>query len=89
MSSNTRGKGASGVEVTDISLNGIWVLAHGEKLFLSYEMFPWFKGATAESILNVEEPAPGHYHWPDLDVDLGIETMRNPERFPLTYTADA
>ena len=89
MSSKTRGKGTSGIEVTDISPNGIWVLAQGEELFLSYETFPWFKRATVESILNVQEPTPGSYHWPDLDVDLGIESMRNPERFPLTYTERA
>jgi hypothetical protein len=34
-----------------------------------------------EAILNVEEPTPGHYHWPDLDVGLGIESMRIPSGF--------
>jgi hypothetical protein len=27
---------------------------------------------------------PGHYHWPDLDVDLTLAIIRNPGRFPLT-----
>jgi hypothetical protein len=26
---------------------------------------------------------PGHFHWPDLDVDLSLQIIRNPERFPL------
>ena len=34
-------------------------------------------------ILNIEEQAPGHYHWPDLDVDLTDEIILHPERFPL------
>jgi hypothetical protein len=34
-------------------------------------------------ILNVEEPTPGHYRWPDLDVDLSLQIIRNPKRFPL------
>lgn len=89
MSSKTRGKGTSGIEVTDIAPSGIWVLAEGEELFLPYETFPWFRRGTVEAILNVEEPSPGHYQWPDLDIDLGIESMRNPERFPLTSRADA
>jgi hypothetical protein len=36
-------------------------------------------------ILNVEEPTPRHYHWPDLDVDLSLQMIRNPERFPLVF----
>jgi hypothetical protein len=89
MRSKTRGNDISGIEVTNIAPNGIWVLARGEELLLPYETFPWFKRATVEAILNVEEPTPGHFHWPDLDIDLGLESMRHPERFPLTYTEEA
>jgi len=32
---------------------------------------------------NVEEPMPGHFYWPNLDVDLSIESIEHPERFPL------
>jgi hypothetical protein len=38
-----------------------------------------------EAVLNVEEQSPGHYYWPDLDVDLGLDSMRNPEEYPLTF----
>ena len=89
MSSKSRGNDTSGIEVTDISPNGIWILARDEELFLPYKMFPWFKRGTVEAILNVEEPTPGHYHWPDLDIDLGLESMRNPERFPRKHTEEA
>jgi hypothetical protein len=89
MRSPPHGTVISEIEVTDISSRGIWVVAHGEKLFLSYEHFPWFKRATVETISNVEEPSPGHFHWPDLDIDLGIETMRDPERFPLMFDTSA
>ncbi len=50
---------------------------------MSYGDFPWFKDASVAGILNVEQPRPGHFHWPDLDVDLGIEAMEDPGRFPL------
>ena len=42
-----------------------------------------FKDAPVGKILNVEEPTPGHFYWPELDVDLGIESIEHPERFPL------
>ena len=83
MSSRTLGKNAPQVEVTNISSNGIWLWAKGKELFLAYEDFPWFKDASVKKILNVEEPSPNHFYWPDLDVDLTTEIIEHPDRFPL------
>ena len=77
------GKNTSAVEVSHVSSHGLWILVGERELFLSYEDFPWFLDAPLKSILNVEEQTPGHLYWPDLDVDLGIETIEHPERFPL------
>jgi hypothetical protein len=71
------------VEVTNVSPHGIWLLSREKELFIPYKEFPWFKDAPISKILNVEEPTPGHFYWPDLDVDLGIESIEHPERFPL------
>ncbi len=51
-------------------------------------MFPRFRDAPARYILHVEEPRPGHYHWPDLNVDLSLKIIRNPEHYPLTAKAE-
>ena len=83
MNSPMPGKTTSELEVTNISSHGIWLFNNGEEFFLSYQDFPWFKKAPVGKILHVEEPSPGHYYWPDLDIDLGIETIKHPERFPL------
>jgi hypothetical protein len=48
-----------------------------------FDDFPWFQDASVDALSRIEEPAPGHFYWPDLDVDLGLETIRHPERFPL------
>jgi hypothetical protein len=53
-------------------------------MFLSYEDFPWFMDVSVGKILNVEEPHPNHFYWPDLDVDLTAEIIEHPERYPLT-----
>ena len=71
------------VEVTNVSAHGLWLLAHDKELFMSYEDFPWFKNQTIESILNVEEQSTNHFYWPDIDVDLSLESIEHPERFPL------
>ena len=83
MNSEQLGKIASEVEVTNISTHGIWLLVGERELFLSYEDFPWFKEVPIGNILQVEQPTPGHFYWPDLDVDLSIESIEHPERFPL------
>ena len=71
------------VEVTHISGNGVWMLVGDKEMFMSYDDFPWFKDAPVGKILNVEEPFPGHFYWPDLDIDLTNEIIEHPERFPL------
>ena len=83
MNSQALGKNTLVVEVTNISTHGIWLLARDKELFIPYEEFPWFKNAPVGKILNVEEPTVGHFYWPELDVDLGIESIEHPERFPL------
>jgi len=83
MSSKPLGKSTSEVEVTNINKHGIWLLAGDREMFMPYEDFPWFKDVPVRKILNVEEPSPGHFYWPDLDVDLGVESIEHPDRFPL------
>ena len=70
-------------EITNISNHGIWLLSNDRELFLSYDDFPWFKDVSVGKILKVEEPTSGHFYWPDLDIDIGIETIEDPEKFPL------
>ena len=83
MSSLAHGLSTSDVEVTNITTHGIWILAHNRELFVSYEDFPWFKNQTVKSIVTIEEHSPGHFYWPDIDVDLTEEIIEHPERFPL------
>jgi hypothetical protein len=77
------GATTSTIEVTNISKHGLWLFTAEGEHFLSFDDFPWFRDAPVNRILNVEEQSPGHYHWPDLDVDLSLQIIRNPARFPL------
>jgi hypothetical protein len=83
MSSSEHGTPSSGPEVSSISSHGFWLLAGGGEYFLSFKDFPWFKEAPVGKILNIEEASPGHFHWPDLDVDLSLDIIQEPERYPL------
>lgn len=83
MKSETLGTSTSEIEVTQISKHGIWLLLHEKEQFLSFENFPWFKDASVSAIQNVELLNENHLYWPDLDIDLSVESIDYPDRFPL------
>ena len=77
------GKPTSGVEVTNVSANGLWILCNGKESFLPYDDFPWFRNAAIGDVLNVREVRPGHLRWPQLDIDLDIKSIEDHDRYPL------
>ena len=77
------GAATSELEVTNISQHGFWLLLDGRELFLPFADFPWFKQAPVEAIVKVERPSPQHIYWPELDVDLSVDSIEHPERYPL------
>ena len=79
----------SAVEVTNISQHGFWLLTAAGERFLPFNEFPWFRNASVGQILNVEEPTPGHFYWPDLDVDLSMKIIEEPQKYPLKAAASA
>ena len=83
MTSKPLGKSTSEVEIQNISKHGIWIWVKGEEFFLSQDKFPWFKNATVDQISNVELLHGMHLHWPDLDVDLELDSIKHPEKYPL------
>ncbi|TFH49047.1 MAG: DUF2442 domain-containing protein, partial [Lysobacterales bacterium] len=53
--------------------------------FLPFPDFPWFRNATVDQILRVELHHGDHLRWPELDVDLCLDSIENPESYPLVY----
>jgi len=76
-------KRTSVVEVGNVSTHGLWLLLADRELFLPFDKFPWFRDAPISHLMRVELVSPGHLYWPDLDVDLAVESIEHPERFPL------
>ena len=77
------GTTTSTAEVTNISQHGFWILLDDQELLLPFDEFPWFRDATVDAILSVERPHAQHLHWPALDVDLSVDSIEHPERYPL------
>jgi Protein of unknown function (DUF2442) len=83
MKSALRGKITSAVEVSNVGPDGFWLLLDGREIFVPFKIFPWFRDATIREITAVERPSPHHLRWADLDIDLAVDSIEHPERFPL------
>lgn len=61
------------------------VVCKQQRVFLPFEFFPWFKNAKVSEVQTVELSHGQHLHWPDLDIDLELDSIENPQRYPNVY----
>ncbi len=83
MNVSPAGKLTSAVEVSNVSPHGLGLRLGAEELVGPCSSFPWFRNATIAQISKVQLPSARHLYWPDLDIDLAVESIRNPAAFPL------
>jgi hypothetical protein len=79
------GINTSEIEVVQIDSHGFWLHIKGKEYFLPYDQFPWFKDAKVKDLLNVQLLHGNHIYWPDMDIDLSIDILSNPEQYTLVY----
>ena len=80
LENNTNAISAS---VLMINNQGVMISVEGNDYFLSYNRVPWMKDATVRNILNIKMSGKNAVEWPDLDIDLEIDSLKHPERYPL------
>ncbi len=73
----------SKVEILNFSKFGIWVLVDGKEYFVDFDAYPWLKDASVEDLADVHAGYGTGLYWPALDLDISIEALEHPERFPL------
>ena len=66
-----------------INADGILLSVCGQDYFLSYNRVPWMRDASISQVLDVRMSGRSAIEWPALDIDLEIESLRHPERYPL------
>ena len=71
------------VSVLMINAQGIMISVEGQDFFLSYNRVPWMREAAVNDVMNVQMCGNEAVEWPDLDIDLEIDSLRHPERYPL------
>lgn len=89
MPSGMRGANSSNAEVLGLSKHGFWLLLREGEVFVPFEKFPWFKAAPVAGVLNVRRLSEDHLRWPDLDVDLHVGSLRDPDSYPLVAKSPA
>ena len=79
------GRNTLKVEVLNISKNGVWLFVEPKEYFLSYKKFPWFAKAKIADVYKVNFSQGHHLRWKELDIDLELDSLEHPERYPLKY----
>ena len=74
---------STSADVLMINDKGVMLSVQGQDYFLSYNRVPWMRDATISDVLNVRMSGKNAIEWPKLDVDLEVDSLRHPERYPL------
>jgi hypothetical protein len=85
MISSQPGTGISLNEVRNIEPLGFWVLVDEREYFVPFADYPVFQGASINQIFQLQRLSPTQLHWPDLDVDIEIDALEQPEHYPLVF----
>ena len=71
------------VNVRSIMPDGIFLSVHENDYYLSFSRLPWFREAKLSDIINVSMLGEDAIRWEALDVDLEIDSLKYPEKYPL------
>ena len=74
--------GDTSTKVLSITAEGIYLSVTGKEYFISYNRVPWFRNARVTEIMNVSMLGRMGIRWEDLDVDLEIDSLEHPEKYP-------
>ncbi|MFZ4404775.1 MAG: DUF2442 domain-containing protein [Pseudobdellovibrionaceae bacterium] len=77
------GKSTSKAEILNVSKFGVWMLVMEHEYFLNFNDFPWFAHASINEIYNFELLHGRHLYWPELDIDLALDSLSDPAKFPV------
>jgi hypothetical protein len=64
---------------------GFWILVNEMEYFIPFSEYPLFRNASVSDIFAVRYMPPSQLHWENLDIDIELEALKNPEAFPLVY----
>jgi hypothetical protein len=85
MRSSKHGTSILPSNVTSITSFGFWVINEDKEYFIAFNDYPAFKTVPVDKIFNLKVLSPKQLYWPEMDIDIELDALENPERFPLFY----
>jgi hypothetical protein len=64
---------------------GFWLLVDDREYFIPFNQYPAFQKATVSQIYAMKQIGPDEFTWPELDIDIELNSLQNPDMFPLAY----
>ena len=83
--SSLRGISTSHSEVSAICAIGFWLIVDDKEFFVPFADYPVFKQAAVDQVFGFIQLSPTQFHWPQLDVDIELDALAHPERYPLKW----
>ena len=80
LNSNSSNTSANVLMIND---KGLMLSVLGQDYFISFNRLPWMKDAAIRDVLDVQMCGDDSIEWPKLDIDLEIDSLKHPERYPL------
>ena len=80
LNSNSSNTSANVLMIND---KGLMLSVLGQDYFISFNRLPWMKDAAIRDVLDVQMCGDDAIEWPKLDIDLEIDSLKHPERYPL------
>lgn len=80
LNSNSSNTSANVLMIND---KGLMLSVLGQDYFISFDRLPWMKDAAIRDVLDVQMCGDDAIEWPKLDIDLEIDSLKHPERYPL------
>ena len=71
------------VRVTSVSRHGFRICIGEREVYASFSDVPWFEDASVREVDSGELLSPCHLYWPELDIDLAVDSLDHPDRYPL------
>jgi hypothetical protein len=72
-------------EVTNITQTGFWLIVENKEYFVPFNDYPEFKKATVDQIYNAKQISPGSFYWEELDIDIELAALAEPDKYPLKF----
>ena len=85
ISSSKSGTGISECNITSINDLGFWLLVEDKEYFVPFSHYPGFKDASVSQILKIRFLPPSQLFWEELDMDIELQALAQPEFFPLSF----